>query len=253
MRIALIFAGQPRAAHLSYPYFERNLLSQYDVDVFGCFWATEAEVNFGEWAFKAIEWIDPAPADAERKRLMDGYAHEHSKLYPAENAIAMYQALAAAQSLPLEAYDVVIRARTDYALNRSFAFETLDLSKMHQPLEPQSTHLIIGNDQFGFGSSAVMRVYFETLKSVPSFIADGHQLSGEGLLNYHLIANGFTRETLELHDMNNPFEPKGFDSFPHSLIRSDFVAWRGVDITKRPQRRHMRRLVKRIKKMLNRA
>jgi hypothetical protein len=247
-RIALIFAGQPRAAKLSYSFFEKNLLHENEVDVFGCFWESDSQPDFGPWSFKEIRWIDPAPYDEERKNILQNYTREHSQFYPAENVLAMYQALSTCNDLPHENYDVVIRARTDFALNRSFDFSSLDLDKLHQPRERPAEGYISINDQFGFGSSRVMRTYFDTLSSAASFIADGGHLSGESLLNYHLIRHGYTSSDIVPHDMHPPFPPKGKDKFPHSLIRDDFVHWRGIDIANPGARERLRVITKEVRK-----
>ena len=218
-------------------------------DVFGFFWKSDNVVNFGDWEFSQLTWIDPSRFDDEREALLVGYDHWHPEMYPARNPISMFQALHVCNSHDYSGYDVVIRSRTDFGLNRSFEFETLDLTKLHQPQQALD-HLMIDNDQFGFASPEVMRVYFDGLSSISAFLAEGRKLGGEEVLDFHLIRNGFTPSDMAVHDMNHLFPPRGYDGHPNSLIRDDFVAWRGVDILKRQRRTKWQKLKAKVAKAL---
>jgi len=38
LKVALCLSGMPRDIHLTWPFFQKNLLSHYEVDIFGAFW-----------------------------------------------------------------------------------------------------------------------------------------------------------------------------------------------------------------------
>ncbi|WP_299686483.1 hypothetical protein [uncultured Tateyamaria sp.] len=249
MKIALVFCGQPRACRESFDYFDRNLLQHEDVDVFGAFWRAPQKPDFGDWTFDDLRMVDPAPYAAERAALLERYTHEHSIFHPSENVIAMFQGFALCNKFEFDEYDVVIRARTDYALNRRFDFEALDMNQLHIPNDGKAVVTLTQNDQFGFSKPEVMRVYFNSLDSLPSFIAENRVLVAEAVLDYHMLRNGFDASDVQTHDMNLPFAPKGMDKAYHSLIRTDYHDWRGVDISN-PKRGKLRRsIAKRVAKL----
>ncbi len=155
----------------------------------------------------------------------------------------MLQCLSASWGLVQKPYDFVIRARTDFALNRSFDFGTMERGKIYQPNSEKRAGAISGNDQFAIGSPKVMQVYMSAITSARAFVASGDHVAGEHLIDFHLKHSGFSADDVVALDMNDPFPPSGIDVMPNSLLRGDYATWRGISHAR--QRRTLRERLRR--------
>jgi len=159
MKIALCFSGQPRAYRQSYDFYRRNLLDNYDVDIYLHTWTmNEGREELLELLKpKAYEFEDHPPCDANQRYTNTPNARDYP---PYNNWMMVYSTWKSSLLIEGE-YDWVIRSRTDFALNRLIPFAELDRSKLYIPDE--------GNDQFAFGSQANMMQHMETFTHIDEY------------------------------------------------------------------------------------
>lgn len=227
MKIALCFSGEPRSFQKGYEYYKRNLLNDYDVDVYIHTWNKDGVQDL-------LALYNPKSYLIETKPKDNGISESHKVnnpdpiKRPAFNAYCMFQSIYKSSQLMQKSgkeYDWVIKSRTDYALNVKIPFAELDSSKLYIPNCRMFPARDYGNDQFAFSSQINMINYMSVFENAEEYYAAGHPYIGEDLVHANLKKFGLCGENLIYVDMNNPFPPGNYNSTWHSLIRDDMKDW----------------------------
>lgn len=234
MKIALCLSGQPRCFRAGYEYLKRNLLDHHDVDIFWHSWLIEDELKQEvESLYKPIETIY-TPTFNDNSFIK--YNRTTHPQFPAKNTVHMlysvFKSILLKQEYELRngfVYDIVIKSRFDYALNRQLPFDQVKQNKIYVPnchvkgnIPPNG---IACNDQFAFGQSDAMNLYGMSFLNVDRAYNFGMPISGEDVLSANLQINNLIGENLVYIDMNNAFPPGKYNSTSHNLIRDDFSDW----------------------------
>jgi hypothetical protein len=230
MKIALCFSGQPRSFEKGYDYYKKNLLDNYDVDIFIHSWNTE----YNE---KIIDLYKPKDYLFENK-LEGNFDSLYTNTPDIENfpprfTVSMLYSMYKSCQLKINyemkqkfIYDWVIKSRTDYALNGKIPFENLDKNKLYIPHCRMVAEKDFGNDQFAFGSSETMNKRMSIYENMNHFYDQGVAMIGEDMMQAQIRMHHLIGDNLEYVDMNNPFPPGPRNGTPHSLIRDDYHIWK---------------------------
>lgn len=229
MRVALCLSGRPRSYREGYEYHKRNLLDYHDVDVFIHSWE-----DVDDDAFQFIDYnYDPVAISLSPTfddKAFDKYPIDNPG-WPPKNAIHMMYSVFKANELKRIneltkgfVYDIVVRSRFDFALNRQIDF-TVEPGKVYVPNDYIKGRIapngIICNDQFAIGDSPTMDLYSNTFWNIDRAAAIGAPIIGEDLLSVNLQIAGVIKEKMVYIDMNHPFPPGKYNNTPHSLLRDD--------------------------------
>ena len=198
MKIALLFAGQPRFVEEVYPLIKQNVIGDYDVDVFSFLWEMESDKAYkyggdGGWKKQRISEnaIDTftelyKPKRIETKKSMN---FNHSKLpfeetrkryYPGSinnteepdfrnrtinNALSYFYSLNEVNRIKKEyeyendmMYDWVVRCRTDSQIYTKIEFEKYNPNVVNYSGNQNQPDGMI-NDWFDFGGSIIMDAF----------------------------------------------------------------------------------------------
>lgn len=230
MKIALVFSGQARAFKTSYDFYHKNLLKNYDVDVFFHTW-THPRVAPNELLelYKPKAYIfQNTPKDFSTVPLL----HSKNQTLPRNIYLQFYSIYHSFRILEdhlrntLSTYDFAIRSRFDYALNVELRFDILQPHYLYIPNCRVNAEATIMNDQFAISGIQNMLEYSRTYLRLP-FIA-GTRINpnaGESLLEANLRFLGMDGNAVKYVNMNYPFPPGKYNSTWHSLIRDDYELW----------------------------
>jgi hypothetical protein len=198
MKIALLFAGQPRFVEEVYPLIKQNVIGDYDVDVFSFLWEMESDKAYkyggdGGWKNQRISEnaIDTftelyKPKRIETKKSIN---FNHSKLpfeetrkryYPGSinnteepdfrnrtinNALSYFYSLNEVNRIKKEyeyendmMYDWVVRCRTDSQIYTKIEFEKYNPNVINYSGNQNQPDGMI-NDWFDFGGSIIMDAF----------------------------------------------------------------------------------------------
>lgn len=234
MRIALCLSGQPRSFRAGYEYLKRNLLDHYDVDIIWHSWQLPDDLRQEvEGLYRPAKTIYTPTFDESSFFKYDRTTHPQ---FPAKNTVHMLYSVFRSILLKQEyellhgfEYDIVIKSRFDYALNRQLPFDEVLPGKLYVPNCRIKGHIppngLACNDQFAFGKSNVMDMYGMSFLNIDRAYNLGVPMSGEDMLSANLQINNLIRENLVYIDMNNAFPPGKYNSTSHNLIRDDFSDW----------------------------
>jgi len=242
MKIALCLSGQPRGLKTAFEYVKRNLLDQYDVDVFCHFWHKPERPDLFKEHFEFISTnykpvaIMYEPEWGPEKGYL--YPHIVNPFHPAHFTLSFLYSLYTVNWMRREheidygakIYDWVVRSRYDLALNFVIPFSELDPTKLYVPNDRMTPEHDFCNDQFAYGSSMIMDAYSLTYLGIEEFYNTGISINGEDLLQANLRKYGLIGDRLEYVDINNPFPPGKFNGNRHSLIRDDITDWKGKEL-----------------------
>lgn len=230
MKIALCLSGKPRSIEKGYEYHKRNLLDYHDVDVFVHTWN---DVSLNDLK-KINDLYRPARVSLTPTFDAQGlkkYPDIHPE-WPSKNVVHMLYSVFRSNHekklLELEkglVYDVVIRSRFDYALNRTLPLDSMEAGKIYVPKDMVKGQIppngIICNDQFAFGNSFSMDIYSNTFWMIDIARSYNCPMSGEDMLSANLQFHNLIGDKMVYIDMNYPFPPGKYNSTPHSLLRDD--------------------------------
>lgn len=229
MKIALCIAGQPRGFKTAYEYVKRNLLDQYDVDVFIHTWTNDHLEEIGQMYNPIAMRVEEPLADDFDKMYPNT---PNPQKWPPRFTVASYYSIYRSCELKTieevqskKTYDWVIRSRFDYALNTVIPFAELDNSKLYIPNCRMVPTRDFGNDQFAFSSSYNMNQYMATYLYLNHYYDQGVQMIGEEMMKANLHQHGLIGEKLVYVNMNNPFPPGPHNGTWHSLVREDYDQW----------------------------
>lgn len=230
MKIALCLSGKPRAWQKGYQYLKNNLLDHHEVDVFIHTWSDVDDGDFGQIDYT----YEPKYIQTTRPFNLDGLKKypDANPDWPSRNVVHMFYSIFKANEYKREyeldqgfTYDVVIRSRFDFALNRLLPLNEMDKDKVYVPKDMAKGRIapngIICNDQFAYGDSGVMDLYCNTFWNIDRAVSLGCPMIGEDLLSVNLQINQIIGEKMVYIDMNHPFPPGKYNITPHSLLRDD--------------------------------
>ena len=237
MKVAVCISGQPRSYKAGFEYLKRNLLDHHDCKIFIHTWNNTVYLmeNIEELYDDYLESFEIESYPVSREVLNARYTNTPDAVnFPAANAaLSYYSIFKACESkrkyeLRYGAFDVVVKTRFDYALNRNLPLNEIDPNKVYIPNCRMVPEKDFGNDQFAFGSSWVMDRYLSTYLFMDDYYKLGVQMNGEEMLRATLHHQGLWGNQLEYVDMNNPFPPGPYNGTPHSLIRDDMHLWKNT-------------------------
>lgn len=236
MKIAVCISGQYRAYKQGYEYLKRNLLDKYDCDIFIHSWQNNNiyVVDDVRDLYKPKVWRFEQPfAKDEHDPFGAMFTNTpNAKGWPPRATVSMFYSVFTSMLLMKDyelwhdKYDWVVKTRFDYALNGVLPFEQLDKNKLYIPNCRMTPLRDFGNDQFAFGSNAVMTDYMSTYLYLKHYYNAGCAMIGEDMMSANLHRHGLIGERLVYVDMNNPFPPGKYNGTPHSLIRDDMELWK---------------------------
>ena len=230
MKIALCLYGQPRSFEKGYEYHKKNLLDQYNVDVFIHTWESDDSKKYVE-LYDSVEYIigKPLEGNFDSEYTNTPNAEKHPPRFTVSMFYSMYKSCELKLRKEIDdkfKYDWVVMSRPDYALNIVIPFKDCDKNKLYMPNCRMVPERDFGNDQFAWGSSNVMMRRMTIYQNMNHFYDQGVQMIGEDMLQAQLKEYGLHGEFLEYVDMNNPFPPGEFNGTWHSLIRDDCREWK---------------------------
>jgi len=237
LKVAVCIAGQPRSYAAGFEYLKRNLLDKWNCKVFIHTWKNGiySEEDVIDLYNPYLEGYRSEMIIASMKELNDRYTNTPDAVnFPPANAALSYYSIFQSCMLKRDyelkhgAFDIVVKTRFDYALNRELPLESIDRNKVHIPNCRMVPTKDFGNDQFAFGSSWVMDRYMSTYLFMDDYYKLGVQMNGEEMLRATLQHHGLFGNNLEYVDMNNPFLPGQYNGTPHSLIRDDMTLWKNA-------------------------
>lgn len=230
MKIALCFSGQARSVEKGFEYYQRNLLSRYDVDVFVHSWVgPHSRTIINLYKPTLFSFDAPLTGDFDQRYPRTPDRNRHPPRATVNMFFSVHKACALKRQHEAKTgvvYDWVVRSRLDYALNCVIEFAPLNPNKLYVPNERQTTARDFCNDQFAYGSSRVMDKYCDTYNGIDQFYNAGASMIGESMLQANLKKNGLVGNNMIYVDMKNPFSPGPFNGTRHSLIRDDIAQWK---------------------------
>jgi hypothetical protein len=194
MRIALCFSGNIRDLNET-KNFWTELIEKYKMDVYASFWDTENE-ELGDTLNNFLTIYTPkkyeiesykifkestqdiASLNIESPKILADRFKETSKAF---GQLAMYYKVwkcnMLSKQLGIE-YDLVIRARTDTALDENFTIVknnmlNVPMGWMMVPVFPHSDGI---NDCFAYGTPKIMDYYSFIFLQMMEYLKDGHYL-----------------------------------------------------------------------------
>lgn len=224
MKIALCLTGLPRHYKDGYEYYAKNLLKQYDVDVFFHTWDdTEHE--------EVAKLYKPKDYSVSKKLDANAINNMYTKCvdavnFPAYATVSSFYSIFNSCRLKTNyemqhgfKYDWVIKTRFDYALNIILPLNDLDKSKVYVPNCRYTPEHDFCNDQFAFSSSINMNKYMSTYLLMDHFYEHRTLMNAEDMLSANLKYHNLIGEKLIYVNMQNPFPPGPKNATTHSLIR----------------------------------
>jgi hypothetical protein len=234
MKIALCLSGQPRSLQEGFHYHSRNLIEEFEVDVFVHSWNSDFNGKvlrlYKPTKHKFEDYLFGKEHDI--KYEYEGGRHD---AWPPRNALHGFYSIYQANRLKCEyekengfVYDWVVRSRFDYALNVIINFKQLENHFLYVPERSDPNHYQLMCDQFAFSSSSIMDKYSETFLHIDEFHESGCFMIGE-----HLAARNARKrklvDILRYYDMDRPF--KQYVDAHQALIRDDFGYWKKMNFS----------------------
>lgn len=233
MKIALCMSGQPRSLEAGFEYHKRNLLDQYQVDVFVHSWHSTFDTKVLD-LYKPVSYLYESPkffeynqkwSDIERRRDIGGWTPR--------SIVSMWYSVYKSNELKSEyenkfnfKYDWVIRSRFDYALNIVIPFITLNSIPLYLAAREEGSNDDHACDQFAFGNSDIMNIYSKIFKHVDEYYPNVWIVTGEQFLTAHLHKYNLLGDRINKYDMDYPFSKlHGWSRAHGCLIRDDRNEW----------------------------
>ena len=228
LRLALCLSGQARSYKKAHEYIKRNLLDQYQVDVFAHTWRPNtSRVSLYE-NIKSI--YDPVNfvMDENLPQETNSDIPVPNASHPANFCTSMFFSIYRAndmcvryRTLNNKKYDYVIRSRYDIALNKVIDFASLNSGVLYTSKDTEDSNPLL-NDQFAIADPETMNLYSSTFLNLRWLSARGVPLCGHAMLEANL--NHFSIP-VERMDIDNPIVYVRFNRGRHSIIRDDMDQW----------------------------
>lgn len=229
LKIALCLSGQPRSYIGGYEYHKKNLLDKHNVDVFIHTWKDSFLYDI-ETLYKPVALKLDEPLNATY--INSKYTKVANPQFPAFNTYSMWYSVFEANELRklytlrkgIE-YDIVIRSRFDYALNRELDFDVVENHTLYVPQDRMTPAHDFCSDMFAYGRPDVMDCYSNTFTNIDYFYSFGMTMNGEDMLSNQLYMSNLVGVNMVYVDMCNPFPPGKYNGNWHAIIRDDFNKW----------------------------
>jgi len=232
MKIALCLSGQPRSLQEGFHYHSRNLIEEYDVDVFVHSWNSDYNGKvlrlYKPKLYKFDDYMFGKEHDI--KYEYEGGKHD---AWPPKNALHGFYSIYHANKLKSEyekqngfVYDWVVRSRFDYALNVIIKFKKLENHFLYVPERSDVRHMQLMCDQFAFSGSSIMDKYSETFLNIDEFYAAGCSMIGEHLTEKNARKRKLD-QILKYYEMDRPF--KQWIDAHQAILRDDFLYWKNIN------------------------
>lgn len=204
MKVALCFSGHIRDLNET-KNFWKDLIKEYDMDVYASFWDTENE-KLGDTINNFLKIYTPKKYEVENYKIFKSSTLDIAKLHiksPTTIAdkfqkaseefgiLPMYYKIWRCNLLTKELgieYDLIIRARTDIVLDNMFKIEknkmlNIPMGWTMVPVFPDSDGI---NDCFAYGIPKIMDYYSFCFFHIMEYLKDGHYLfPPEHILSVH--------------------------------------------------------------------
>ena len=229
-KLALCLSGQPRSYFDAYQYVKKNLLNQFDVDVFVHSWKSNnvlVQLKIYE-EIKAIYspvlmlFDSPLSEDTNSDLTVPNASH------PAHFCTSMFYSIHKSDHFRIvseisfkKKYDFVIRTRFDHALNTVIDFNKLQPGKVYVSKDTDGPNPLL-NDQFAIADPETMKIYSSTYLFLRHHYSKGVSLCGHSMLEAQLKMFDIPVERI---DINHPFQDGKYNIGRHSLIRNDMDKW----------------------------
>lgn len=231
-KVALCLSGQPRSIDKGFEYHKRNLLNHFDTDVFCHTWGDDVEIKN-----KIVNLYNPKKlsitvpyTDFQLQMVDDTYTRIPNQQFPARNTWQMFRSIGESMISWkfFNDYDVVVRSRYDYALNRLLPLGETKVGKVYVPSDRMTQNHDFCADMFAWGTPKVMDAYCSTFWNIDLHYHNGTTMIGEDMLSAQLKLHELVGENMVYVDMNNPFPPGKYNGNMHSIIRDDFQQWNNL-------------------------
>jgi len=228
LRLALCLSGQARSYKKAHEYIKRNLLDQYQVDVFAHTWRpSTSRVSLYEGIkslYDPINFVmdENLPQETNNDIPVPNASHPANfctsmffSIYRANDMCVRYKTLNNIK------YDYVIRSRFDIALNKVIDFASLKPGVIYTSKDTEDPNPLL-NDQFAIADPETMNLYSSTFLNLRWLSGRGVPLCGHAMLEANL--NHFCIP-VERMDIDHPFVDGRFNRGRHSIIRDDMDQW----------------------------
>lgn len=240
-RIAYCLSGQIRGIAQAAEYVHKNLLDDpnLEVKVFAHAWtkgtlaSTEDEIYTQYMDSIGKVKVEYPALDEQAINSYYTRTPDASK-WPPYNTASAFLSMKRSHDLLTEyvnqgnpRFDIVIRSRYDYALNRQLDFTHVAEEARYGIIMIPNCRMVpshdFGNDQFAYSTPELMIAYMSTWDRLRYFYDHGVEMIGENMMSANLKAHGLK---VDYVDMNNPFPPGPHNGSWHSLVRDDIDQWK---------------------------
>ena len=227
-KLALCLSGQPRSYKKAYDYIKRNLLDQYDVDVYIHAWRPVGSKLFVfddiQSMYHPVQFVmeDGLPESTNSDLFVPNASH------PANFCTSMFYSIHRSDNYRIRnetssnnKYDFIIRSRFDLALNKVIDFSSLEKDVLYVSKDTDGPNPLL-NDQFAIADPDTMAIYSSTFLFLRWHSIRGVALCGHAMLEAQLQHFNVPVERI---DIDHPFTDGKFNIGKHSLIRDDMDKW----------------------------
>jgi hypothetical protein len=167
--------------------------------------------------------------------INEKYPNVEHKDWPAYNTYSMWYSVYESNRLKKLyelkhgfEFDVVIRMRTDFALNTVLDFSTMKKDTLYVENARIDPYKVFCSDIFAYGSSKVMDLYSNVFMNIDYLYSNGTKMNGEHMLAGNNLLYGLVGNKLEYVDMKPCFPPGKYNGNWHNIIRDDFKDWNNI-------------------------
>lgn len=219
MKIALCFNGQLRSYRDIYEYIEKNVLNNFDTDIFFHTWDDpnlEDAVNLYKPKLYKSEPLVNENFPLNKYRSPS----EHFRKTTFFQFYSLFKAFQLKREYEIQnnfTYDVVIRNRFDSAINFIPKLNEMDPNKIYLPSDLVGLVEDVVSDYFAYSSSHIMDQYSSIYVNFDFLYNNGTMFNSEqmcfaNLKLYNLI------NSMVFIDMNHLFPPGRRGCCPHSFF-----------------------------------
>lgn len=230
LKLALCLSGQARSLFKAHEYIKKNLLDNFEVDIFAHTWKPTNGYpqmklyNDLNTLYSPISFAydNALPEETNNDIAVPNASH------PANFCTSMFYSIYKSNDLKIKheilnnkKYDFVIRSRFDLALNKNIDFEGLRRGVVYVSKDTDGPNPLL-NDQFAIADTDTMNVYSSTFLFLRWHSSKGVSLCGHAMLEANLQ---HFHVPVERIDINHPFTDGKYNIGRHSLIREDMHTW----------------------------
>ena len=185
-KVALCFAGLPRLTHQTEKTW-KNFICKYNADVYVHTWIIDE--NYRNTITKnIIESIHPKQFILEPVKQFD-ISKYNERIWPYRshpfNVLSMWYSIKEVIDLCSQSYDIICRARFDWLCPNLELIDSIGLTVPDDPglnnhhFTYNNQQYIGHNDQFGYGTPEIMKIYANTFNRIPQLYNNGVDFCSE--------------------------------------------------------------------------